>query len=292
MKKQLKNLTIKNSFMFAAVMLDEENCKGFLERALQIKIDRVEVSTEKNIVYHPEYKGVRLDVYAKDENNTRYNVEMQVSTQSSLGLRSRYYQSQMDMEMLLSGSEYEELPKSYVIFICDFDPFGERKYKYTFEMECKETTKAKLQDKRKIVFLSTKGKNTEEVPEELVRFLEFVKADITESQNDFQDEYVKQLQKFVEHIKKDREMEERFMLFEELLKEERKSGREEGREEGRQEGRKKMAEVITALLSKYGEIPDALSEKINEEKDMEMLKRWISVATEVSTIEEFISKIS
>lgn len=82
------------------------------------------------------------------------------------------------------------------------------------------------------------------------------------------------------------------MLFEELLKEERKSGREEGREEGIQEGRKKMAEVITALLSKYGEIPDALSEKINEEKDMEMLKRWISVATEVSTIEEFISKIS
>ena len=221
MKKQLKNLTIKDNFMFAAVMLDKENCKGFLERALQMKIDRVEVSAEKNIVYHPEYKGVRLDVYAKDENNTRYNVEMQVSTQSSLGLRSRYYQSQMDMEMLLSGSEYEELPKSYVIFICDFDPFGERKYKYTFEMECKETANAKLQDKRKIVFLSTKGKNAEEVPEELVRFLEFVKADRKESQNDFQDEYVKQLQKFVEHIKKDREMEERFMLFEELLKEER-----------------------------------------------------------------------
>ena len=267
--------------MFAAVMLDEENCKGFLERALQIKIDRVEVSTEKNIVYHPEYKGVRLDVYAKDENNTRYNVEMQVSTQSSLGLRSRYYQSQMDMEMLLSGSEYEELPKSYVIFICDFDPFGERKYKYTFEMECKETANAKLQDKRKIVFLSTKGKNAEEVPEELVRFLEFVKADIKESQNDFQDEYVKQLQKFVEHIKKDREMEERFMLFEELLKEERKAGREEG-----------MAEAIIVFLSKYGEVPDTLSEKINEEKDIEVLKQWIKLSVEVESIEEFISKIS
>ena len=288
MKKQLKNLTIKDNFMFAAVMLDEENCKGFLERALQIKIDRVEVSTEKNIVYHPEYKGVRLDVYAKDENNTRYNVEMQVSTQSSLGLRSRYYQSQMDMEMLLSGSEYEELPKSYVIFICDFDPFGKGKYKYTFEMECKETSNAELQDKRQIIFLSTKGQNKTEVPEELVRFLEFVKADIKESQDDFQDEYVKQLQKFVEHIKKDREMEERFMLFEELLKEERKSGKEEGR----QEGRDKMAEVIITFLSKYGEIPDTLSKKINAEKDMEVLKDWISVATEVSTIEEFISKIS
>ncbi len=71
MKKQLKNLTIKDNSMFAAVMLDEENCKGFLERALQIQIDHVKVNTEKSIVYHPEYKGVRLDVYAKDEYNTR-----------------------------------------------------------------------------------------------------------------------------------------------------------------------------------------------------------------------------
>ena len=32
----LKNLTIKNNFMFSAVMSDEENCKGFLERVLPI----------------------------------------------------------------------------------------------------------------------------------------------------------------------------------------------------------------------------------------------------------------
>lgn len=93
MKKQLKNLTIKGNFMFAAIMLDKENCKVFLERILQIKIDHVEITTEKNTVYPPEYKGERLDVYAKDENNLCYNVEMQVSSQSSLGLRSNYYQS-------------------------------------------------------------------------------------------------------------------------------------------------------------------------------------------------------
>ena len=29
MNTLLKNLTIKNNFMFAAVMSDEENCKGF-----------------------------------------------------------------------------------------------------------------------------------------------------------------------------------------------------------------------------------------------------------------------
>lgn len=62
-KHRLKELTIKDNFMFGAVMMDENNCRGLLERVLEIPIDRVEVSREKRIVYHPEYKGVRLDVY-------------------------------------------------------------------------------------------------------------------------------------------------------------------------------------------------------------------------------------
>ncbi|EGG85415.1 hypothetical protein HMPREF9477_00040 [Lachnospiraceae bacterium 2_1_46FAA] len=284
MKKQLKNLTIKDNFMFAAVMLDEDNCKEFLERALQIPIDHVEVSTEKNIVYHPEYKGVRLDVYAKDEKNTRYNVEMQVSTQNSLGLRSRYYQSQMDMEMLLSGSEYAELPNSYVIFICDFDPFNEQKYKYTFQMECKETANAELHDKRNIIFLSTKGRNDEEVSEELIRFLKFVKADLKESQNDFQDTYVRKLQKFIKHIKQNREMEEKYMLFEELLKDEREVGRKEGVFKG-------MTDILFMFLSKFGVLPDELQKKISKETDEEVLKNWIQTASQVTSLEEFISKM-
>ena len=201
MNTLLKNLTIKNNFMFAAVMSDEENCKGFLERALSMKVDHVEISTEKNIVYHPEYKGVRLDVYAKDENNTRYNIEMQVLKQPALGRRSRYYQSQMDMELLLKGCEYAELPDSYVIFLCDFDPFGKGKYRYTFWTACEETEKASLKDGRCIMFLNTRGENAEEVPKELVSFLKFVHADLKESQKDFQDDYVRQVQKSVTHIR-------------------------------------------------------------------------------------------
>ena len=136
--KTLKELTIKNNFMFGAVMCDEDNCKEFLEMVLQIPIERVEVSKEKSIVYHPEYKGVRLDVYAKDEHNTHYNVEMQSIRKKALGKRARYYHSQLDMELIRSGEDYTELPDTYVIFICDFDPFGERKYCYTFASQCLE----------------------------------------------------------------------------------------------------------------------------------------------------------
>ncbi len=286
--------------------MDEDNCKGLLERVLEIPIDRVDVSKEKSIVYHPEYKGVRLDVYAKDEKQTRYNVEMQVERKPALGKRSRYYQSQMDMEMLLTGEDYTELPNTYVIFICDFDPFGKDKYRYTFRTTCQESenvdledgrttvflnTRGKnesevpgelvtflqymkedlegsekefhdytfrttcqesenvdLEDGRTTVFLNTRGKNESEVPGELVTFLQYMKEDLEGSEKEFHDPYVEQLQKFIRNVKGSREMEERFMIFEEMLKEERAAGFAKGRAEGVAEGR--ISESKDTLLKR------------------------------------------
>lgn len=252
-KHRLKELTIKDNFMFGAVMMDEENCKGLLERVLEIPIERVEVSREKSIVYHPEYKGVRLDVYAKDEHQSHYNVEMHVERKAALGKRSRYYQSQMDMELLLSGEDYSELPNTYVIFICDFDPFGEEKYRYVFEMQCKES------------------KHTN------------VKADLAESEEAFDDPYVEQLQKFIRKVKRSREMEERFMIFEEMLKEER--------EEGREEGRSVLKETLLLCLQSFGDIPDEVLEQIQAQQDMEVLKNWMQTAFQSKTLEEFVQKM-
>ncbi len=84
-RKTLQELTIKDNFLFGAVMVNEENCKEFLEMVLEIEIDQVKVSKEKSIVYHPEYKGVRLDVYARDEEHTHYNIEMQAEKKAEPG---------------------------------------------------------------------------------------------------------------------------------------------------------------------------------------------------------------
>ena len=88
--------------MFAAVMMDPENCRHLLEMILNISIERVEVDIEKSIVYHPEYHGIRLDVFSKDEKNTRYSVEMQVNP-TPVTQRSRYYHSEIDAGLLLAG---------------------------------------------------------------------------------------------------------------------------------------------------------------------------------------------
>ena len=292
-KKQLKELTIKDNFMFGAVMMDEENCKGLLERVLQIPIDHVEISKEKSIVYHPEYKGVRLDVYAKDENQTRYNVEMQVQKKPALGKRSRYYQSQMDMELLLAGEDYAELPNTYVIFICDFDPFGEEKYQYTFQIACRESSEVNLEDGRTIIFLSTHGKNKNEVPEELVTLLQYMREDVNGSEREYHDSYVERLQKFIREVKSNREMEERFMVFEEMLREERAEGRLEGRAEGRTEGRtEESKETLLLYLKNLGTVSKALSDRIQSQQELEVLKRWTQIAFQSKSLEEFEEKIS
>lgn len=258
--KSLQELTIKDNFMFSAVMMDEENCRCFLEMTLGFPISRVEVSREKSMVYHPEYKGIRLDIYAKDEKNTHYNIEMQVLQKPALERRARYYHSQMDMELLAAGRAYKNLPHAYVIFVCDFDPFGYRKYCYTFENYCNEVDNLRLKDGAYTIFLSTQGENSHEVPDKLVKFLKFVKAELSDSTNDFKDEYVKQLQESVRMIKANREMEERFMVLREMLEEERMEGREEGR-------MITLIEVIQKLKLKNksaAEIAELLTEDIQE----------------------------
>ena len=295
-KKQLKELTLKDNFMFGAVMMEEENCKRFLELALGFPIERVEVSKEKSIVYHPEYKGVRLDVYAKNEHNTRYNVEMQVAKKAELGKRVRYYHGQIDMELLLSGSDYTELPEVYVIFICDFDPFGKKKYRYTFTKQCEEEPGAQLQEGCKSIFLSTRGENDREVPGELVSFLNFVKADLSESETDFEDDFVEKLQNTIRRIKSNREMEERFMIFEEMLRDERAEGKAEGKAEGIAEGiaegkTEAVLEMLLELMNDLGEISDELRNRIASEKDLETLKKWHRLAARSESLDEFLEKM-
>ena len=106
LKKKLDELTLKDNFMFCAVMADVDNCRGFLEMCLGISVGRVEVSSEKSVVFRPEYRSVQLDVYAKDADNTHYDIEMQVVQKPGLARRSRYYHSQMDMELLHCGQDY------------------------------------------------------------------------------------------------------------------------------------------------------------------------------------------
>ena len=283
-RKKLKDLTIRDNFMFAAVMMQGDNCKHFLEMLLGIDIERIEISYEKSIIYNPECKGVRLDVFAKDENNTCYDIEMQVETEY-LGKRTRYYHSHMDMELLGSGSDYELLPGSYVIFICDFDPFGYEKYCYTFENRCLEKLDLGLGDDSRSIFLSTKGKNSEEIPKELERFLEFVRTDTISNDTETVDSYVKQLQSTIRSIKESREMECRYQFAGDMLVREYKRGKSEGKLETKRND-------ILELLEELGKVSKFTYERIMSENREDVLKIMHRAAAKADSLEQFEKEIS
>lgn len=275
-KRRFQDLTIRDNFIFAAVMMQEDNCKRLLEMLLGIEIREVVISYEKSLIYNPECKGVRLDVYANDEKNTRYDIEMQVAKQK-LGKRARYYHSQMDMDALGSGHEYNELSGAYVIFICDFDPFGEEKYCYTFENRCLQDFSLDMGDECRSIFLSTVGKDEESIPKELKAFLKFVKEDTPENNTGTDDAYVRKLQETIRSVKENRELESSFMTWEDI------------RQESKAEG---IRESIFLLLEELGQISESMEETILFENRMSILKGMLKEANKAKSIEEFEEQIS
>lgn len=75
-------------------------------------------------------------------------------------------------------------------------------------------------------------------------------------------------------------MGERYMLFEELLKEERQEGIAEGRQET-------AREYILEVLADKGEVPAALKEALCEVDSEEELKRLFKLAAKVESTEAF-----
>ena len=103
---------------------------------MKIKIEKLDYpEIEKTISPYYETRGVRLDVYIKDSNKV-FDIELQNSTDSSLGLRTRYYQSMLDTDNLLKGQHCTELPDSFIVFICKNDPFEKELPVYTFQTRC------------------------------------------------------------------------------------------------------------------------------------------------------------
>ena len=132
--KKYEELDITDPFIFAKVMSEKELCKPLLENILNIKIrDIVYVDYEETIQMTAKSKGIRLDIYLEDDDNTVFNLEMQTTTYKELPKRLRYYQGIIDLNMIEKGESYDILKESYVIFICTFDFFEKGRSVYEFE---------------------------------------------------------------------------------------------------------------------------------------------------------------
>lgn len=173
-EKEFDKLTIKDNFIFGAVMRNEKQCKTLLECILGIKIRKIEYTdVEKVIEKTYSSKGVRLDVYVEDDMNTVYNIEMQATNKKNLPKRIRYYQAMIDLNIIEKGSSYNKLKKSFIIFICDYDEFGFGRHIYTFTRTCREVAGLEFGDDTTVIVLNTNG-IADDVSDDLKNLLKYI----------------------------------------------------------------------------------------------------------------------
>ena len=87
-KKRFQELNLSDAFLLVAAMSDPENCRLMMEMILGIPIDHLTVHSEHNILFSSDYKSVRLDVFASDEVEVDYDVEMQNEEEEYQGQQS------------------------------------------------------------------------------------------------------------------------------------------------------------------------------------------------------------
>ena len=268
---KFQDLNLSNAFLFAAAMEDEEACKLFIETIIGEQLGNITVKSERMIMYNSDFRCVRLDVFACDE-KLDINVEMQNENEYNLPKRSRYHQAEMDLSSLKPGEDFNALRPIVIIFVCTFDPFKKGLYRYTYENICIETGEP-LGDEVKKIFISTKGKNKEQVPDSLVNLLNYVVDSTDKYVSSIADVNVEKIHSRVKALKKNRQLEEKYMTYEELMKIEYSKGEKAGEAKGE----KKMLSSMLSLISQM--TADGLSTDIprlstDEEFLKEMLQKY------------------
>lgn len=245
-------LTLRNNFMFRLVMEKQELCKKLIECILDIKIKSISyMEHEKSFEANLKSKGIRLDLFVIDEDGVAYDIEMQMdnSYKEFLGRRTRYYVSTMDNNALKKGERYSQLRKSYVIFICTFDPFGRGLAKYTFNAICNEDHSLVLDDGVTCVFINTEG-DRHRISKELASLIGYI------STGEVTDDYTKDLDEEVRTLRNDDGRERDYMTYMQTIMEHEDMAYSQGITQGISQANKAMAIKMLKANKPYEEISE------------------------------------
>ena len=228
-QRKWESLGISNDFIFGKVMQDEELCAELLRRVLpDLDIERVEFpEKQKTISEGIDSRGVRLDIFTRSFSRLKakalHDVEMEMVNRGNLPKRTRGYHIQLGMNAMdrEQMKTYNDLPETYVIFICDFDPFGEGRHIYSFTNRCAENAELELKDGAHTIFLNAQG-TIGDVSPELKAFLDFVKGISSD------DPFIKKLEARVKEAKQDSELRWDYMMMSMWEQDKFEAGRAEG----------------------------------------------------------------
>ena len=259
-RKTVDELTFTDDGMFQAVLREPEICAELIERLLHIRVKTVKYpKLEKKIAPYYTTKGVRLDVYLKDDDKI-IDIEIQSYPQEALGKRTRYYQSMIDIDSLMKGQDYPELKDSYILFICKEDPFNDDDRKsfglpcYTFKNICEENASVKLNDKSiKVIYNASAYEK--EADEKIRSLLHFISTN-----EPGKDDFSNRLSSIVEKLKETEKFRSDYAAMNLHDRDIQRAAKREGIAQG---SLQKAIEAAVIAVRDFNVTPQVAAEKMN-----------------------------
>ena len=220
-RKKLEELNLLDDFLFNAMMTYPEMGERFTRKILKLLFNRefrnLKVIAQKSYGgLNTDLRGARLDVYVESDDSAEidasedasiYDLEPDKNDKAkyiaAFPQRIRFYHAIIDSRSLKSGEDFGKLKRVYVIFICNYDPFGYDRVKYTIRNMCVEEPEMPYDDGAQTTVLYTKGTKGDDISEELRQFLNYME---NTTQTNAVNDTLKDIQKMVDIVKRDGEV--------------------------------------------------------------------------------------
>ena len=157
--ERIKNFRLLDDDFMTVCFQDNIEATELIIRIIMEKSDLhvIDVKTQytvKNI----HGRSVRLDIYATDNLNKKYNIEIQRLGKGAGAKRARLNSSLIDAREIPAGVDSEELPETYVIFITEEDVIGDGLPLYHIDRYISETGKL-FGDEAHIIYVNAEIKD-------------------------------------------------------------------------------------------------------------------------------------
>ena len=220
-RKKLEELNLLDDFLFNAMMTYPEMGEEFTRKILKLLFNKefrnLKVIAQKSYGgLNTDLRGARLDVYVESDDSAEidaaedmsiYDLEPDKNDKAkyvaAFPQRIRFYHAIIDSRSLKSGEDFGKLKRVYVIFICNYDPFGYDRVKYTIRNMCVEEPEMPYDDGAQTTILYTKGTKDDNISEELRQFLNYME---NTTQTNAVNDTLKDIQKMVDIVKRDGEV--------------------------------------------------------------------------------------
>lgn len=220
-RKKLEELNLLDDFLFNAMVtypkMGEEFTRKILKLLFNKEFRNLKVIAQKSYGgLNTDLRGARLDVYVESDDSAEidaaedtsiYDLEPDKNDKAkyvaAFPQRIRFYHAIIDSRSLKSGEDFGKLKRVYVIFICNYDPFGYDRVKYTIRNMCVEEPEMPYDDGAQTTILYTKGTKDDNISEELRQFLNYME---NTTQTNAVNDTLKDIQKMVDIVKRDGEV--------------------------------------------------------------------------------------